>query len=1013
MAGLTDAELDALELKESKGLSDEELDALESKGLSDEELSVLEKKPVILSGPKPVSQIIPPITVPISTSDLTPAPARASEPPVETAIVAPGKAISAPESFQPTEGDIISVLSKVKPEERELAAKVFQRDVKTRADLNILQGRLAKFGKEHGFGVTAGLIEDFLNPNIVAETALGNASIKLGKLLLNKYIRGSELLTGKGIREAETLLEKDIPVSASDVVTRKEIEKKKQTILQELYIPDDLSMATKNDPTGVMKKRLALPGETGAEVVVGDRASVNDPLGILAPKSYRVVPVTQEVPDYLIKDLTPEGVRNLALSQSASSQEQAGFISKVAMEAKKAGRVIGVSSRSGVSSEKASKKIIDNVRSNVIQEGEDLGLYGDAQRAIQVETEVFENAAMVAQALNEPPMNDFQVWVNKFRSLYTLGPDMLKNIGGTGNVISKMWNEAVTVADVRHGSALKILNSFRPIIEKNPVLKENLVDVLENRAQPMNAIIKKAAIVIRGMFDQIGKEAKDVGIKVYNYADGRVADFALRMNYFPRYYDLEQLAAKGSSLREETLNHIMASKNIDRSKAVRFLDDFVTDSLNRFGSIEKARVENLPGYSKDVFPVLNKYFSGAFKRLEVARQFGVDNEIVGKMVATLPGQFERDTADAVIQMMTGKTANGAVANFTGEVQGPVMKIISKSMMGLSAIMNSTQGVYGSLVRDGMAPALNGFFRAFSSAKRAEAHEAGVMLDKFTTLFDDFSSNSEFFKRNGFTQTEGFSRTVQALSESSYLDTVISKLIKTDKTNPFLLRELERLGLNAGKVLSRGYLSADEKKKAVVRVVALTQGRFDPANLPIFSAQPLGKILYHLKSFDLLWFKFARDFVYQEAKHGNFTPLLRLGVWGGISGEVMSDIWSVISGKERPEGLDRILENISYGSTIGIMTDVMGSLASGKKGAIERLASNPTFSLSRDLFNAGVDLRNLKFAPAASLVSRRVAVPLAVSTAGKVGGPVAGLAAGTATRAILDRFTKKLRENEAP
>jgi len=95
-----------------------------------------------------------------------------------------------PGKFDVTEGDIVSVLSKVRPEERKEARQVFQRDVKSRDDLNLLQGKLSEIGKEHGFPLTAGLIEDLLNPLTVPEIAMFNEMFTLGRRLLKKPLTG-------------------------------------------------------------------------------------------------------------------------------------------------------------------------------------------------------------------------------------------------------------------------------------------------------------------------------------------------------------------------------------------------------------------------------------------------------------------------------------------------------------------------------------------------------------------------------------------------------------------------------------------------------------------------------------------------------------------------------------------------------------------------------------------------------------------------------------------------------
>ena len=129
------------------------------------------------------------------------------------------------------------------------------------------------------------------------------------------------------------------------------------------------------------------------------------------------------------------------------------------------------------------------------------------------------------------------------------------------------------------------------------------------------------------------------------------------------------------------------------------------------------------------------------------------------------------------------------------------------------------------------------------------------------------------------------------------------------------------------------------------------------------------------------------------------------------GEGTADIWAGIKGTDRPKGVDRLLEDISYGSSLGILTDLVNAGVTGRKGAVSRLVSNPTFAIGEEVFGAGTDLIHGKPAAAASTFGRRVAVPLAVSTVGKALGPVGGLTAGILTRAGSERLKKFMQEKQ--
>src|SRR3990167_8163835 len=104
------------------------------------------KPQIQLSGPAPVSQISPPTADFSFLPDLTPQ--VATEVGQSPLTIGPDISKDPLILYKPTEEDMTQVLSMVKPEERELARKVLQRDVTSREDLNLLQGKLKKFGEE-------------------------------------------------------------------------------------------------------------------------------------------------------------------------------------------------------------------------------------------------------------------------------------------------------------------------------------------------------------------------------------------------------------------------------------------------------------------------------------------------------------------------------------------------------------------------------------------------------------------------------------------------------------------------------------------------------------------------------------------------------------------------------------------------------------------------------------------------------------------------------------------------
>ena len=408
--GLTDEELDALEVKPKLGLTDEELDRLAvtvkprlSKGLTDSELNKLAKTP-------PTSQVIPPKeAAPLSLTMVSP---TAQEPPIETAIVPSREGLTI---FTPSEQEIRNILSYVSPSEREKAKEVLTKTVQNREDLNVLQGRLTALGEKYlgkigGFG--AGLIEDFLNPLSIPEVALFNSGVSLFKSSSRKRFLDAipqfsdDILRVMGDTPVET------PIT---IATRKELRVKSQKITDQLFLPDEIGNATPLDPLGGLKKRLALPDEEGVEIVFLDRITPTDPMGVLLPKGIRVVPISQSIPDNILIAVSPDGARSLALGQNNVINTLVKNISVTSIVKKLSGRS---------SKKNHAKKVEDLVNSKVIQSGEDMALYSNAKSEIITYVEDFGSPESILEKIHNVPFTDFQRGVKMIQAVYNLGVDM-------------------------------------------------------------------------------------------------------------------------------------------------------------------------------------------------------------------------------------------------------------------------------------------------------------------------------------------------------------------------------------------------------------------------------------------------------------------------------------------------------------------------------------------------------------------------------------------------------------
>lgn len=957
--------------------------------------------------PKPPASYLSPLGQTRTLIDL-PSGGVAQEPPRETRLVRPNldRPVYAPQD----EGQLVRLLAgQVTPEER-VAFGGPERI--GREQFDIFKGGLQKTLSKSGAPLLGSLAEYTLNPFTIAEAALAETGLKTAG-------RGLKIGANKLLGEEAFRVPSANPVALSRARNIAEISKRKSLgevyptypgtenvpaispehkakVFQALENHPDVSNVTPNDPLGTIPKRLALPGEPGGEIIQMPRTTASDPMGVLQPRKIRLVPRSQPIPDNLIAEVNPENIPKIISNvdnivaknvPTGISPATKGVISKGATQAE--------------------KRVIDNVNSNVITEGEDLALHANTRQAIQVETEMLRNPEAVIEQTKSIPVTTKNAFFRFIDAWVDPSKDAIARVHPLGKIVSKLYDEGVTVADVREGRAMHLINESMKGISGTP-LESNLVDVLQGEASPATPAVKKAAIVVRGILDQIADESGRLGLKITRTKEGIVTDWVPRKNYFPRFYNLDKLT-KDISTRERAIQSFMQNKKLTRQQATNLLDRFIKDRANHFGPLEVGRVTDLPGYSRNVLDVMSNYLSGSFRRLELARQLGANNEVAGRLISQIPDEGARTLADAALQVMTGKTSRGAISEWAKSITSPLLNDVTRRLMALSTISNIDQGVYGSVIRMNLNSVRKGLRDSFKGMSRQDAKESGVILRKFVDLFDDnINDLTNFFNKNQFAASEEKNRIITKLSSDHYTKKILEPLIKKDPQNPYLIRELKNLGMDPEKIIKQGNLTRDQIDKIGVRITALTQGRFEPASMPILASTPLGKILFQLKSFDILWTRMIRDYVIPEARAGNYRPMLKLFLSGQISGEIKADIWATISGRDRPEVisrnginfnnlLNRMAENFAFSSTLGVFSDLAVALTLGDSRPIERGSGAPLLSVGQEATKAGIGLAHGEFKPAAKFAARRIVTP---AVAGRY-----GLTAGIITRTFLDRLLK--------
>lgn len=635
---------------------------------------------------------------------------------------------------------------------------------------------------------------------------------------------------------------------------------------------------------------------------------------------------------------------------------------------------------------------------------EDKRLGDEAIRLTKVARMKFKSPESIIREAKNQDFSDRHHWWNWSTSWARPSTELTRRMGKPGEEIAERYGEGIVTGMVRSGRTNSLLSEM--YTKFTPEQTAEFVNAMDKGIVARTPVVKRAVAVTRALTEQIRKEAHELGIKVRLPGGKKVPIPERPEGYFPHMYDYEALLrSRGiGSVREKAIADIQKQAlkeegvRLNSTQAAQRLDRFVEMRARPYGHLERPRGTDLPGYITDPLVAYQRYFFNAYQRLETARQLGANNEIAARFIDMMPREGQRRLAKSALETMTGMGAGGEVKETAMLMTNRLTDFLTRRMMALSVISNVDQGIYGALTRTNMKATLKAASEAFTAPGKAWAKEAGVIHDAFAGEFVRFAKTRDALRKYGFTGTENHNRVVAALSAKHYLNPILGTL-KKNPAHPQILREFARLRLDPKKVLKRGYFTRDEIQKSAVRIVHETQFRFAPAEMPFLYSSPLGKFMYHLKSFDLGWFRYVRTYVMAEARRGNLMPLVKLVGYGQMGGEAKADMWAFISGRERkPGALNRMLENFSYASSLGILSEAMRPGVWGDT-AVERVFTPPGIGFAGEAEKGIRGVTRGSLEPSFQFVLRRVIVP-SVALRG-------GFPAAAATRWVGERFGRVL------
>jgi len=555
-----------------------------------------------------------------------------------------------------------------------------------------------------------------------------------------------------------------------------------------------------------------------------------------------------------------------------------------------------------------------------------------------------------------------QAFLYNTRFIHSVGARLQRDFGQEGKNIYDML--------IRSGENTRLKTGGRVAAMQ----KAGLFDLDDRAAYRLTLMLEghipvdKELAPVYKAFDQIRKEiAKEAGKSVEG--------FTPRQNFFRHYVPDPKKLAQGP-IRENAIQNAVANGTFKTTKeATDALDSYLrlmlggarkNDAWEKWlvktgqatdidaaraktlrmneagphsGSLQNQREIDFPFYDTDSRRVITAYISEATSFLEEKAVLGTKLENldsqVGKYVAKAQEEWGaqagadrakelRNILDIVTGQIERTPSQLRVSAFLRTLQTP--------KLAFAQVLNVGQNVNTLLASDA-GSFFKGLGYAFSNKGYTRALETGATLDSVmrsaNMQITGTSFGSQFLKYIGFTATEKFNRVVAANVGIKYAEKQAQKLVKNPQSKIIQAR-LQELGLNPQGILARGgKLTEKELLIAGQRMSNKTQFLYNPLDLPAFSQSPTGAVVFQYKSFIFQQTTFLKNQLKMQIKNGNYggfaRDLIVLGTIFPMTGEVVADIRSLISGTQRKtQAFDRYIEDIMTVGGFGLYGDVITS-----------------------------------------------------------------------------------------
>lgn len=302
------------------------------------------------------------------------------------------------------------------------------------------------------------------------------------------------------------------------------------------------------------------------------------------------------------------------------------------------------------------------------------------------------------------------------------------------------------------------LPKHTPIVEMGASVRDKVVNATDDAARE----------AIYAAHDPMVKEMVENAVQYEK-------TFKTRLEAYQTYYDYADIVGGGSHTPVGDNKMLQRMVNNGEAQTINEARGMIIDDLKfqkksltpLAGSLDFKRKVDLPWYDPNPSRVMPQYTFDASMRIEMAKKFGANDEVLHEMIGSIKADLDRgikaDEAAKTFEKFV-RAVTGQVERVPGEEKvSAFLRALEVPKLAFAQIVNLGQSLNTLLASD-LGSVMHGVTKAFTEQGTRDAIERGVLTNSFIRQIFDYNSGGSklaenFMKYSGFTYTEMFNRSV--------------------------------------------------------------------------------------------------------------------------------------------------------------------------------------------------------------------------------------------------------------